>query len=233
MTVRGVQARMAVSPQSPVWQWETRDASVDISSDVEVGRVSYRFELDGRFPIQRADVIVPGNHLAEWTLESRADADAPWQWRAGPWVAYGVVEAGTRQQSAAQALGSIVRDREWRLTAAKGAPAPQLRLGYLPETLVFVASGQPPYRVLAGSAQSARAEAPLAALLAALRAQRGAQWQPAIATMGAAQATAIGAQALVVKPPPRDRKTWLLWGMLVAGAGVVAFFALSLLRGKS
>ena len=39
-----------------------------------------------------------------------------------------------------------------------------------------------------------------------------------------------GTAALTPAPVPRDWKTWLLWGLLIAGAALVAGFAISLLR---
>ena len=41
-----------------------------------------------------------------------------------------------------------------------------------------------------------------------------------------------GDAALVAPPEPRDWKAWLLWGVLLLGAGLVAAFAFSLLRGR-
>ncbi|MCW5581409.1 MAG: DUF3999 family protein, partial [Luteimonas sp.] len=39
-----------------------------------------------------------------------------------------------------------------------------------------------------------------------------------------------GESALQPAPQPRDWRSWLLWGLLVAGALLVAGFAFSLLR---
>jgi hypothetical protein len=80
----------------------------------------------------------------------------------------------------------------------------------------------------AGSAQATRADAPLPQLIDSLRAQRGRDWQPASATLGAMQ-TLAGERALA---PKRDWTSWLLWSLLVAGAVVVAGFAISLLHGR-
>ena len=66
-------------------------------------------------------------------------------------------------------------------------------------------------------------------LVEALRAERGRDWQPATATLGTRQALA-GDAALQPLEPPTDWKRWLLWGLLVVGALLVAGFAFSLLR---
>ena len=106
-----------------------------------------------------------------------------------------------------------------------------LRLGYRPEVVVFLAEGAPPFALLAGSARASRQEAPLPQLVDALRAERGRDWQPATASLGKRELLA-GDAALQPLEPPTDWKRWLLWGVLVVGAALVAGFAVSLLRGK-
>jgi hypothetical protein len=87
----------------------------------------------------------------------------------------------------------------------------------------------PPYRLVAGSARATRGDAPVARSLEANRGARGASWQPAAATLGGVQPLA-GERALQPALEPRDWRSWLLWGLLVAGALLVAGFAASLLR---
>jgi len=189
----------------------------------------FEFTLDGRFPVQLVDVALAGNHAIEWWLESRDNTDAPWQLRAGPWMAYRVDAAGSGSRSPPQALAGNVRDHYWRLrTNVDVADAPTLRLGYRPESVVFLAQGPAPYALAAGSARAHRADAPIPQLIAELRQQRGTDWQPAPAYLGTAQPLA-GDAAL---KPAYDWKSWLLWAVLALGALVVAGFAFSLLRGK-
>jgi hypothetical protein len=72
---------------------------------------------------------------------------------------------------------------------------------------------------------------PMPELLDALRRDRGAEWQPSPAYL-ATSASLAGDAALVPPPTPRDWKAWLLWALLVLGAGLVAAFAFSLLRNR-
>ena len=179
--------------------------------------------------MQLVDVALAGNHAIEWWLESRDNTDAPWQLRAGPWMAYRVDAAGSGSRSPPQALAGNVRDHYWRLrTNVDVADAPTLRLGYRPESVVFLAQGPAPYALAAGSARAHRADAPIPQLIAELRQQRGTDWQPAPAYLGTARPLA-GDAAL---KPAYDWKSWLLWAVLALGALVVAGFAFSLLRGK-
>lgn len=197
--------------------------------DSRPGQRSYAYQLDGRFPVTQVDVALPGNHVVQWRLMSRDSAEATWRPRAGPWMDYRIERDGEVTRSAARVLDHAVRDRHWRLRAESGrssATPPTLRLGYRPETVVFLAQGPAPYRLVAGSARASHDDSALAKLLDALRDQRGPGWQPARAELGGPQPLA-GAAALT---PPRDWKTWLLWGVLGLGALLVAWLALAALR---
>lgn len=224
----GVVAELAPPPPQARWEW----VELEGQRRNEGGREYFEFELPGRFPVERADVRLPGNNAVEWTLHSRERGDASWIWRAGPWMAFQVgAGAGQASQSDPRPLAMVVRDRHWRLGAgsAVGAQAPVLRLGYRPEVVVFLAQGEPPYALAAGSANARRADAPIPALLEALRRQRGAGWQPAPAYLAPEPEELAGERALA---PQRqiDWKSLLLWALLVGGAVLVAALGMSLLR---
>lgn len=225
LAITGVSAELAAARALPAPSWLELAGRRTGSG----GEVAFEFDLDGRFPIQLVDVVLAGNHAVEWRLESRDDDDAAWQLRAGPWMAYRVDAAGGGNASPARELDGVVRDRHWRLRANVDVPdAPKLRLGYRPEAVVFLAQGPSPYSLAAGSARAQRANAPIPQLVAELRRQRGTDWQPSPAYLGAAQPLA-GDAAL---KPAYDWKSWLLWAVLALGALMVAGFAFSLLRGK-
>ncbi|WP_242111594.1 DUF3999 domain-containing protein [Luteimonas aquatica] len=222
-----VRARLATVAAQP-WQWRelagrrTRDAN---------GDEAIEYELDGRFPIERVDLQLAANDGGEWMLESRAGPEQAWT-SAADWVAYRVDDGERSNRSPPQPLSAPTRDAHWRLRGRNGLPAgaaPRLRLGYLPESLVFLAQGRAPYALVAGSRRTQRQAAPLSQMLDALRQARGAQWRPAAATVGPGRELG-GASALQPAEKPRDWKAWLLWGVLIAAAALVAGFALSLLR---
>ncbi|AKC88167.1 membrane protein [Pseudoxanthomonas suwonensis] len=225
----GVIAELAPPPPDARWEW------VEIAGQrrSEGGRDYFEYVLPGRFPVERADVRLPGNSAVQWTLHSREDARGSWLWRAGPWMAFQVGGSGDggADHSEPKPLASMVRDRHWRLSAGSpvGDVVPVLRLGYRPEVVVFLAQGSPPFALAAGSANASRAEAPIPALLEALRRQRGAGWQPAPAYLADAVEELAGERAL---QPQRqvDWKSLLLWGLLIGGAVLVAALGLSLLR---
>ncbi len=209
------------------WQWlELAPRRVD-----ENGAEAFVYRLDGRFPVEVADIAMPGNSTNHWVLKSRDAEDATWEFAAEPWMSYRVDSAGKSSRSPPQPLRMTSRDRYWRLLPREtiaGEP-PRLRLGYRPEVLVFLAEGKGPYALLAGSARAQRADAPIPQLVDALRRQRGRDWQPADATLGTMRVLA-GEKALTPAPKPHDWKSWLLWALLVGGALIVAGFAFSLLK---
>lgn len=180
------------------------------------------FEMHGRFPVQWVDVELPVRAAGTWRVQSRDSADAPWVTRIDRLHAYRV---GGRRSSPHR-IDATVRDRHWRLVAQGAADPLPLRLGYAPERVVFVAAGSPPYRLVAGSVEGRRMASDVAATLDALRGQNGDGWQPAAASLGAAEPLR-GADALQAR---RDWKTWSLWAVLAVGVLVVGGFALRLLR---
>lgn len=225
--ISAVSAELATTAASAPMQWRELKGKRVEQRD---GSVAFEYELDGRFPIQQADVALPGNHALEWRLDSRDVAEQGWHPQAGPWMAYQVAGQGDGDRSAARQLGDTTRDRLWRLRANGAVPGePVLRLGYRPEVVVFLAQGAPPYALVAGSARSARADSPLAHLIEALRQTRGKDWQPSDASLGAS-APLAGDAALIAPEPKRDWRSWMLWLVLVAGALIVSGFAFSLLR---
>ena len=229
LAVTGVTAERVGSAAAPALLWEELQGRRVEGPD----GLAFEFVLDGRFPVEAADVVSAGNSTRGWTLESRDDDASAWRSAASPWVAYRIDSGGKASRSPPQPLHGGLRHRHWRLLAREpfAGAAPVLRLGYRPEVVVFLAEGAPPFALLAGSARAWRQDAPLPQLVEALRAERGRDWQPATATLGTRQALA-GDAALQPLEAPTDWKRWLLWGVLVAGALLVAGFAFSLLRGK-
>ena len=125
--------------------------------------------------------------------------------------------------------------REWRVESATPLDhAPTLSVAYLPDRLVFLAQGEGPYRLVAGSARTRRGDYPVDAALASLRATQGSEWQPPLAAL-AARTTLQGDAAFVpaaAPEKPHDWKSWLLWAVLVGAAAIVGGLAMSLLKGS-
>jgi uncharacterized protein DUF3999 len=228
LALSGATAEFAPEQAAQEWQWEEINGRRVVAKD---GAVSFEYRVEGRFPLERADVALPGNRSNEWMLKSRDDDESQWQFAAPPWMAFQLEGSKLSNRSPPQALQELNRNHHWQLIPRNNADegVPTLRLGYRPEVLVFLAQGQKPYALLAGSARAQRAESPLPQLIDALRLQRGQDWQPATAALGDMQPLA-GARALTPAPAQRDWKAWLLWALLAGGALIVAGFAFSLLK---
>jgi len=107
--------------------------------------------------------------------------------------------------------------------------APMVELVYRPDRLIVVASGTPPYRLLAGSSRLRNAPVSGDAAIAAISQARGDAWSPARAAIGAA-VTAGGAVALERRTAAPDAGTLTLWVVLLMGALLVAGAAWRMLR---
>lgn len=234
--LRALRGELAGDAAANDWQWLELAASAPDAA----APARFRYRMQGRFPVQRVDVAMPPNTAVSWNVSSRdddrkvADAEQAWQVRASGWNTWTLQEGERRQASAPLELGQETSDSDWQLQAepaVAGTPAPALKLGYRPGSVVFLAQGRAPYLLVAGNARAGVRESNLEPMLAALRARNGAQWQPAVARLGEG-AVRAGDKAYAPAAPVRDWKNLVLWAVLVAGALAVAGFAMSLLRGN-
>ena len=180
--------------------------------------------------VQALDIdLADDNSVAALHVFSRADDTQPWRPRGGI-TAFRLLDGAGALVNDPLQLSSEERAGEWRIEARPAlAIAPQLRVGYRPDRLVFLAQGEGPYQLAVGSASQRRSEAPVSAALNEIRQRNGGDWQPPLAT--SADRINISGDAAYAKPaPPLPWKSWLLWAVLLLGAIVVSSFALSLLR---
>lgn len=201
-------------------EWVTLDAQADGN------RIAY--VSPGLFPVDAVRLEPAGeNDVQPATLYSRPAVSARWRWR-GAVLGYRLTQDGTVAEAPAQTL-SMTRDPLWRALLDASAPAatpPRLQLGWVPETVVFVARGAGPYTLAAGddTAESVwRAPA---------------QVVPGYGTVGAAavsEARVLPAES-VTQSAPRDSAPWQpgthwwLWGALALGVVVLGAMARGLWR---
>ncbi len=226
--IEAVQATLVPERAHAPVQWRELTGTAVPASNGSI----VEFENPGRFPISLVDIRVAANSTSDWSLESRDHPDRSWQRRLPTQVYYQLTDAGESSRSMPVELGAAHRDRHWRLvstTVIRQAPA--LHLGYRAETLVFLAQGEAPFTLVAGSAAARRPQAPVADVLASQRARHGADWTPPSAAAGerVVRDGEAALQAPAVKAK-RDWQIWLLWAVLILGAALVAGLALSLLR---
>ncbi|HET9049197.1 MAG TPA: DUF3999 family protein [Chiayiivirga sp.] len=206
--------------------------SVELTGHGEAVAGVYRYSSSGPFPVERVNLeLADRNSATTVIVESRMRADLPWRERARGAV---FRLAGQHGQVESAALDiSRVRDREWRVrTEPAQLKAPILVLSYRPDQFAFLAQGDGPFRLAAGSARSRRSDAPLAAVAKQLQADKDARWSGAEAQLGRGAELAGGA-ALAPRPDGSGSPTpwqWLLWALLLAGAFAVVAMVLKLLR---
>jgi len=191
----------------------TPDA-VAVSTD---GR-TIEFPPLGPLPVQQVDVRLPeGGGILEYRVEQRSGE----RWlTVASGSAWRLAIGGETLEASPVAL-SPNGTGPLRLQLGQAALPPRLVLGYVPDRLVVVPQGSPPYRLLAGSAQLQASPVGVDDTLAAIRRQQGEDWQPPLATLGAVEV--LGGPAALV--PKADWGRWVLWAVLALGALLVGGLA--------
>lgn len=229
VTIEGTYADVG-DQRMAAFQWVEVNGKAD-------GDHGFVYELPATLPVGAVQVkLAEVNGAARVQLNSRGTSDA--------WTPLGDVTAttvggeggtATIATTSGKLLPNTLRIEDTRLHALRltSTPAlqqaPTLRVAFTPDRFAFLAQGSGPYRVLVGSYAARRGDSPVDAALARLRLDKGSDWQPPLATLGE-PAVAAGEAALQPAKVPFDWTKPLLWGVLVLGALLVIFMALSLLR---
>lgn len=197
----------------------TRDAA---------GREGLGFEYSspGPLPVTRIGVrLTETNAVREFTLTQQS-GDVELE-----------VMSGTAWQFDVRGLSLDPPDRDvdlpgvgpLRLELRQSAATPDLVFHYVPARVVVVASGPPPYRLLAGSGRHRAEFVPMDDALAGLRAARGMAWMPPVVKAG--PGTTLGGPAALAAVQPVDRGRLALWAVLGLGAVLVGGLAWRALKG--
>lgn len=145
---------------------------------------------------------------------------------------YRISDAGKERVSGELAM-PVVQTTQWVLRpqnegTALPATAPALRLGWTPETLVFLAGGKGPYRLLFGKADAQPVAQPLSQVAPGYR--DGELQALPIATVGTLTALAgAAAESAAAADQGAPWRMAALWAALLLGVGVLGFFAWRLL----
>ncbi|RYD14895.1 MAG: DUF3999 domain-containing protein [Lysobacteraceae bacterium] len=192
---------------------------------------AYAYRLPAALPVVGARIELGNdNALAALTLSARDALDATRWTPLARQTAFRLRAGAETLRNADLEFPVGPRRDAFRIESATPlAVAPKLSLAWTPDRFVFLAEGAGPYVLAVGSARARRPAHPVDAALATLRATLGADWQPPAAIAGPPRESA-GARALQPAPRPVPWRSWLLWSVLVAGAALIAFFALRLLR---
>ncbi|MDP3231059.1 MAG: DUF3999 domain-containing protein [Acidovorax sp.] len=183
---------------------------------------------------QGSNVLVPVRVLG------RNHREQPWLPLASA-VVYKMAVGGKDQSNGPIELGGA-SVREVKIEADAKSPgfaaAPELALQFDPAQLVFLASGQGPFTLAAGlpgTAAAASAFLPLASLVPGYQPLQENTLPMALADMARADITGGNPAdgALVAAAAASDglsMRSWVLWGVLLAGVGALALMAWLLLK---
>lgn len=220
-------------PSNPTYSgFVTRVAEAQYADSEEDGRGGrwYRYRLPATLPAIQLGVALAAENTAA-DVEFAALIGEEWV-PMGSQTVFRLRQGELKSDNEDFSLGTATVAREWRMrTVAPLETPPQLRITYLPDRFVFLAQGKGPYTLAAGSRGAKRTSLPVEQALAPMRKHFGADWQPPVAALGA-RAVAGGDAAYDEPKTPPNWRGWLLWGLLIGGALIVAGFAMSLIRQK-
>ncbi len=228
--LQGLRARLRhvqyTTTAVPAPQWLT--ATPQPASATTAAGLDFDYLLPARLPIERVRVeLATDNAVADLTL---LDADRTPGVPLAQFTAFRLRSGEEQLRNDAIALASRTPLQRLRLQSHTPlTAAPRVEIAFRPERLVFLAEGRAPYTLAVGSARVQRAQYPIEAALAGLRARLGAQWQPPLARIGDGQVSG-GEAVLQTAPAAMAWQRGVLWVTLIAAAMLVGGLALSLLR---
>lgn len=218
MIINQVSAR-ALRSQLPERHWK---ALTGTSSEK-----GYEYDTGGQFPLDRISLeLNRQTFLITAKLFSKPSLKVPWRDR-GERTFYRVEVDGVIVTSDPVAFS--VRDRYWRAEIqSEEYGAPTLKVGWLPDEIIFLKQGAAPYVMAYGQAGITGRQWPMSDLLARLDNDVEIQNVP---FAGLSAATRLGGpDRLVSVPRPIDWETILLWSVLVIGVAGIVGLAVRLAR---
>lgn len=199
---------------------------------------SYNFDTQGYWPVNQARIIFPPhNVLMNAELASRPDEHSNW-YRQYSGLFYKLIQEDESLIMSPPVTFKTTSDRYWHLNELDGGNTLDrynlaLELGWTPHVLAFVAQGQPPYILAYGSAS---VEPQRQAMDTMMYTIHGTQQQVSTKTATISRSYTLGGSERLEPPPkPLPWRTWLLWSVLIAGVGLLAWMVWQLSRemGKS
>lgn len=217
---------LKLHPQLPASE-SIRRSSIAADFIRREGR-AFVYRLPARIPVERVNVVLgDDNAIANFSVSARDVGERDWSY-VGQLSAFRLRGAGVSLDNEAMDIEPM-RRQEWRIESSIDLDrTPALELSYRSERWLLLTHGKPPFVVAAGSRSMRRGEFPLEVLVARVRSKYGKQWQPAPASLGAMQTA--GGDAALTAYDPEQKRTWLLWSVLVLGAAVIVAMVLRLLK---
>ena len=125
-----------------------------------------------------------------------------------------------------------LRAARWKVVIERGRTEVDVSLvvGWRPDQVVFVAQGEPPWMLVAGSARDREQDFPLARRYGEPELAGLIERTASVAAAGLGPRRVLGGEARLAPSPVGHWRQWLLWLGLTAGVALVAFMVLRLLR---
>lgn len=160
-----------------------------------------------------------------------------WSERHDHWIAAGhgtwhhIIRDGNAVMSEPVKI-SRMRTGHFKVVVFRGPPdlRTQLEVGWLPDKLLFLAQGQPPFTLAAGNAEDALHDFPQQRIYGAASLTELARRDGDIVTASLGPRFELGGPARLVAAMPIDWRTVLLWLGLVLGVVFVGFMAFKTIR---
>ncbi|PKM28535.1 MAG: DUF3999 domain-containing protein [Gammaproteobacteria bacterium HGW-Gammaproteobacteria-12] len=188
----------------------------------------FQWQLPLSLPLERLRVeLEQRNTLAPLRFEARSSDQGAWRQLVNG-VLYRLPEAGREVVSDELTLpGWPVRQLRVQVDArggGLGTDTPRMQVALRATQLVFLARGEPPYRLALGSPSAQSAALPLHTLIPGYQPER-------LVSLGRAELTEAFASPVESQTgPARDWQRWGLWAVLLVGVGLLAAMAASVLR---
>lgn len=189
---------------------------------------AYIYRMPARVPADRLNIVLADdNAIASFSVSARDPGEKRWNY-VGQLNAFRLRAAGTTLDNEAMDI-STTRRQEWRIEPSiELTRTPRMEFGYRPESWLLLTHGRPPFVLAAGSNIAQRDQFPLEALVAQVRTKYGRDWRPLPAALGGMQTA--GGEAALSAYDPGQKRTWLLWAVLLLAAAAIIVMVLRLLR---
>lgn len=209
------------------WHW-----TVIKGTPSNTGAFDFEYTLTHPLPYERLRVSFPQkNTLARVTLKSKQDKIEPWT-TDYIGLLYNLTMKGTFFEKTEVACYRHT-DNQWLLSidpndGGIGKGIPSLELGWMPQTLYFVARGEGPFTVAYGSGTAEPWKGGVNALLSGMEKKDEKQF---IMEASMTSVIELGGRKQLEKPKgPVPWKRIILWAILLGGVCLCAWMALSLVR---
>ncbi len=233
LEITGVQVLNTRSSQQQIRNWQ----QVGVEAGSAPGEYAFSQPMKSR--VHELRVQLPENNtVVRVQALSRASKEQNWQYR-GSALLYRLDANGVRVEKKAVHV-TASRDPYWIIRVDQqggglGSGLPAVELSWQPQNLVFVARGQPPYRVVWGSARVKPVSTSASQILVAggtaeLAGSAGnstllgqARWVPG-------SVRAVNQQVLEPEREQINWRQWILWSVLILAALVLIVMAVRLMK---